>query len=41
MSSSPKSKTAAANLTEQLTYLKLPFILQQYEVLARYSTCPQ
>ncbi len=38
MSSSTKSKTVDPNLlTEQLAYLKLPFILQQYEPLAKQA----
>ncbi len=38
MSTSNKSITATSNtLTEQLTYLKLPFILQQYDPLAKQA----
>ena len=42
MSASNKSKTATSNtLTEQLAYLKLPFILQQYNALAKQAVQDQ
>ena len=38
MSPSKKSQTATSDtLTEQLTYLKLSFILQQYDPLAKQA----
>ena len=42
MSPSTKSKTATSDtLTEQLAYLKLPFILQQYDPLAKQAVQDQ
>ena len=42
MSLSKKSQTATSDtLTEQLTYLKLPFILQQYNPLAQQAVQDQ
>jgi len=42
MSTSTKSKTATSDtLTEQLAYLKLPFILQQYDPMAKQAVQDQ
>jgi len=42
MNTSKKSKTATSDtLTEQLAYLKLPFILQQYDPMAKQAVVDQ